>query len=207
MRLFVITDLHGDIARFEKSLKAAGALDAVLVLGDVGMSKRSIRTFYERFSELDVPVFVIHGNHEDEHEAESLASEYGLIWAHRSVQALGDLFVLGYGGDGFSTRRSDLDAWLSSLSEDLAHRSIVITHAPPADTPLDELEGDHVGDESVRRLIERVEPLVALSGHLHENFNVGGSLGDTILLNPGDTGTLVIITETKQGYAVSLKRL
>lgn len=207
MKLLAITDLHGDIARFERSLDSAGDIDALLVLGDLGFTKRSIRTFYKRFSELGVPVFVIHGNHEDEPDAEALADEYGLTWVHRRVGTLDDLFVLGYGGDGFSTSRADLDAWIRTLPEELVHRSIVITHAPPSDTPLDDLEGDHVGDESVRRLIERAQPLVALCGHLHENFNVGGTLGDSVLVNPGDSGTLVILNETGQGYAVTLKRL
>lgn len=207
MRLLGITDLHGEIARFENALEAAGSIDAALVLGDTGHTKATLRTFYRRFSELDVPVFLIHGNHENEEDAETLAREYGLEWVHRTISEIDGITILGYGGDGFSTSRADLDTWTKTLPDRLVHRSIVMTHAPPKDTPLDELDEEHVGDGSVRALIEHVRPLVALSGHLHENFNVGGTLGDTIIVNPGDTGTLIILTETKQGYAVSLKRL
>ena len=205
MRLLALTDLHGDLKALDRSLNSAGVVDAILVLGDVGMTRASIERAYRRLAREDRPVYVIHGNHESEDDARELAHEHGLIFVHRSVAPLEDLFIVGYGDDGFSHERRDLDSFTSELP-DLAHRSIVLTHAPPFDTPLDDLDGDHVGDVSVRRLIERAKPLVALSGHLHENFHVGGTLGDSIIANPG-LGTVVVITETAQGYAVSLKRL
>lgn len=207
MRILAITDLHGDTDALERALDTAGAVDAVLVLGDLSYERSVLRRLYARLGSCGAPVYIIHGNHEDEDDAEELAREYGLRWVHRRVEELDGLSIAGYGGGGFSTRRADLDAFAEELPVTMAHRSIVVTHAPPADTPLDELDGDHVGDKSVRALIERARPIVALSGHLHENFNVGGTLGDTVLLNPGDSGTVLTITKTKQGYALSLTRL
>ena len=205
MRLLALTDLHNDFKALERSITRAGAFDAILVLGDVGVTRSSISRAYRRLAREQRPVYVIHGNHEDEDDARELAGVHGLLFAHRAVVPLEDVFVVGYGDDGFSQERPDLDAFIEELP-DLAHRSIVLTHAPPLGTPLDDLEGDHVGDMSVRRLIERTKPLVALSGHLHENFHAGGTLGDSIIANPG-LGTIVVITKTAQGYAVSLKRL
>ena len=207
MRILAITDTHGDLDSLEKAIRAAGMVDAILVLGDVGVTRTAIRRVYRRLSETGIRTYVIHGNHEDEDVAHEVASEYGLRFVHRGTDPLDDFVVIGYGGDGFSLERDDLDSFSSALPGDIAHRCIVMTHAPPSNTVLDDLDGDHVGDASVRRLIERTKPLVALSGHLHENFHEGGTLGDTIIANPGDTGTLVIINPTAQGYAVSLKRL
>lgn len=207
MRILAITDLHGDTSTLDRALEAAGDVDSVIVLGDSGYSRSMLEGLYARLSRVEAPVYVIHGNHEDEDDAEELAREHGLEWIHRRVAELDGIALVGYGGGGFSIRRADLDAFTDSLPDDLAHRSIVATHAPPADTVLDELDGEHVGDRSVRALIERAKPVVALSGHLHENFNVGGTLGDTVLLNPGDSGTVLTITKTKQGYALSMQRL
>ena len=206
MRLLAITDVHNDFEALEKSLAAAGDVDAILVLGDFAVTRTSIGRAYRRLARVGCPVYIIHGNHEDEDDARELAAEHGLIFVHRCVESFGDLSIVGYGGDGFSEERPDLDAFCTQLGDDLVHRSIVLTHAPPFDTALDDLEGDHVGDESVRRLIERTKPLVALSGHLHENFHAGGTIGDSIIANPG-LGTIIVITKTAQGYAVSLKRL
>jgi uncharacterized protein len=206
MRLLAITDVHNDLEALEKTLSLAGSIDAILVLGDVGITRTSIDRVYFRLARVGCPVYVIHGNHEEEDDAREFSEKHNLVFVHRSLEPLDDLVVVGYGGDGFSEERPDLDAFAAQLPEGLTHRSIILTHAPPFDTPLDDLDGDHVGDESVRRLIERVRPLVALSGHLHENFHAGGTIGDSIVANPG-LGTIITITKTSQGYAVSLKRL
>ena len=207
MRLLAITDIHGNVRTLSRAMNAAGGVDAILVLGDVAISRATIAKVYRALATSEVPVFVIHGNHEDEDAAREQAREHGLCFVHGAIESLGSLSIIGYGGDGFSTERDDLDAFTATLPEDLAQRSIVMTHAPPEGSVLDDLEGDHVGDRSVRRLIERVRPLLALSGHIHEHFHDGGTIGDTIIANPGDTGTLITITETQQGFAVSLKRL
>jgi hypothetical protein len=76
---------------------------------------------------------------------------------------------------------------------------IVMCHAPPYGTNLDitkdwypggrEIQV-HVGSKSVRELIEKYQPDLALFGHLHES---AGScrLGRTLCLNPGASNSAV----------------
>ncbi len=62
---------------------------------------------------------------------------------------------------------------------------IVIAHNPPKDTKLDLVSGGiHVGSPLIRAFIERFQPLLVLSGHIHESFAID-TLGSTTLINPG----------------------
>ena len=71
---------------------------------------------------------------------------------------------------------------------------ILMTHAPPYDTRLDKLfDEGHCGNKSVRNFIKKSKPLVAFSGHIHENNGKKDKLGRTRLINPGPEGTIVSI--------------
>ncbi|QGY39254.1 serine/threonine protein phosphatase [Pseudodesulfovibrio cashew] len=58
-------------------------------------------------------------------------------------------------------------------------------HEPPHGTALDMLgNGQHVGSPGVRAFIERVQPALVISGHIHEAAGVD-RVGDTTIINPG----------------------
>ena len=62
---------------------------------------------------------------------------------------------------------------------------ILITHQPPYDTGMDKITaGISTGSKNIRAFIEEHQPLVALSGHIHESYATG-KLGKTVLMNPG----------------------
>jgi Icc-related predicted phosphoesterase len=69
-------------------------------------------------------------------------------------------------------------------------RTIYVCHAPPADTPLDQMPGGrHVGSKALRAFIERRTPPLTLHGHIHEAPQLSGHyaarLGSTWSVNPG----------------------
>lgn len=62
---------------------------------------------------------------------------------------------------------------------------VVIAHHPPKDTLLDAIPGGiHAGSPSIRAFIETEQPLLAVSGHIHEGAAVD-RMGETTLVNPG----------------------
>lgn len=62
---------------------------------------------------------------------------------------------------------------------------IVAVHEPPHGTKVDLLgTGAHVGSELVRKFIERTQPDVVLTGHIHEASGVE-MIGRTPVINPG----------------------
>jgi len=75
-----------------------------------------------------------------------------------------------------------------------ADSTIFVTHSPPRDTRCDVTGGRaHVGSRALRRFVERHQPPLVLSGHIHESPRVSESyrdtIGRTLVVNPGQFGT------------------
>jgi Icc-related predicted phosphoesterase len=69
-------------------------------------------------------------------------------------------------------------------------RTIYVCHAPPVDTPLDQMPREkHVGSKALRAFIESHRPPLTLHGHIHEAPQLSGryavQLGATWCINPG----------------------
>ncbi|WP_338669254.1 metallophosphoesterase family protein [Pseudodesulfovibrio methanolicus] len=82
---------------------------------------------------------------------------------------------------------STLAQWLdrTHAQADGFDRLICVIHEPPADTALDRLgNGQHVGSPGVRAFLERVQPVLAVTGHIHEAAGVD-RIGETPVINPG----------------------
>lgn len=60
-------------------------------------------------------------------------------------------------------------------------KTIYVVHAPPFNTKLDIITtATHVGSKSVRKFIEKEQPLLTLHGHIHESPKMSGSWKDKI---------------------------
>lgn len=72
--------------------------------------------------------------------------------------------------------------------------TIYVLHSPPHGTRCDMVaHGLHVGSRAIRRFVERQQPPLVLSGHIHESPRVSSSfrdaIGRSVLVNPGQFGT------------------
>lgn len=73
--------------------------------------------------------------------------------------------------------------------------ALLALHSPPRDTACD-LTGArvHVGSRAIRSFVERRQPPLVLSGHIHESPRVSGAwrdaIGRTAVVNPGQFGTV-----------------
>jgi len=72
--------------------------------------------------------------------------------------------------------------------------TVFVLHSPPLDTACDVTSGRiHVGSRAMRAFIERHQPPLVLSGHIHESPRVTSryrdSIGHTVVVNPGQFGT------------------
>jgi len=71
--------------------------------------------------------------------------------------------------------------------------ALYVCHSPPHDTRCDMIGADaHVGSRSLRTFIERHQPPLVLSGHIHESPRVSSAwhdvIGRTVVVNPGQFG-------------------
>ncbi len=72
--------------------------------------------------------------------------------------------------------------------------TIYVLHSPPRETRCDVMSGGHhVGSRAIRSWVERHQPPLVLSGHIHESPRVSGAwrdtIGRTVVVNPGQFGT------------------
>jgi len=62
---------------------------------------------------------------------------------------------------------------------------VLVTHQPPYGTACDRLcNGRHVGSHAIRRFIEKIQPLICFTGHIHEGIGTD-RIGRTVVVNPG----------------------
>jgi uncharacterized protein len=83
---------------------------------------------------------------------------------------------------------------LADLAARAGEEAIYVLHSPPRDTHCDMIGARaHVGSRAVRALVERVQPPLVLSGHIHESPRVSGRyrdrVGRTVVVNPGQFGS------------------
>jgi Icc-related predicted phosphoesterase len=69
-----------------------------------------------------------------------------------------------------------------------------VLHSPPRGTACDVMAGGaHVGSRAIRAFVERHQPRLTLSGHIHESPRVTGAwhdrIGDSVCVNPGQFGS------------------
>ena len=113
----------------------------------------------------------------------------------------------GYNLQGLKSTESDLVDFsfdptteaIDSIQKDLTdsvftknpEKTVYITHSPPHDTCLDQIEGGiHVGSFAVREFIETHQPYLTLHGHIHETVDISGEftqqIGKTVSASPGN---------------------
>lgn len=73
--------------------------------------------------------------------------------------------------------------------------ALYVLHSPPRDTRCDMVRAStHVGSRAIRAFVERHQPPLVLSGHIHESPRVSSSywdrIGRTVVVNPGQFGTV-----------------
>ena len=195
MKILAFADLHANIIAYEKIKKKVKKEkpDMIFCAGDVSFFEQYLDAVLKKLNELKKPVFIIHGNHETGPVMKKLCQRFPyLIYAHNKVTSVGPYTIIAHGGGGFYSGKSkdkDFDRLIKTNRKKLKGKLILLTHAPPKNTKLDRLTwAGHVGCASYTDFIKKHKPVIALSGHLHENFRTKQKKGKTIICNPGPEG-------------------
>jgi uncharacterized protein len=164
----------------------------------------------ERLSDAGVPAFMILGNDDEPQLADVLRSASYVRYAEDGICELpGGWQMLSFGPSTptpWHTPRELPEEEMTKALHELAAkleepgRAVFNIHCPPADTHLDQvpkLDADlrpvvdasgvqmtAAGSTAVRELIEVLQPVVGLHGHVHESPGAT-RLGRTVCLNPG----------------------
>ena len=197
MKLLLFVDLHANLKALDKIIKRAQKkdIDAVVCAGDFTIFGGSMKEFLLKFETIRKPFFIVSGNHEEGTEIKKMCKGMEYVkYIHNGKYRIGKYLFVGYSSDGFSHSDPLLDKNLEKFKSWIKNgdKVVVVTHAPPYNTNLDDLGWGHVGNRAVKRFIRNMNPVLAICGHIHEC--VGEDiLGDTRIINPGYKGKVVII--------------
>ncbi|MBI5871696.1 metallophosphoesterase family protein [archaeon] len=195
MNILAFVDLHGSRRAFEHLAKRAEESDLLLCAGDISLWERGLEKIFSFFENLNKPLLIIPGNHENAESMLAAAGKFKFIaFLHKASYEFHDMVFFGYGGGGFASQDKNLESiskkFISTIKP--GQKKITFSHAPPYGTALDFLQGvGHRGCISTRKLIEDVNPLVHICGHLHENWGKQDKIGNTVIINPGPQGIIL----------------
>ena len=189
MKILAFTDIHESKTKIASILKEAKNVDLLVCCGDFTYFGHDTKGVLSALNKLDKPVILIHGNHENEDEVETLCNKFKNIkFIHNKVYYLGNFAFFGHGGGGFSHIDKELERLTKDVKKkvDKSKKLIFLTHAPPYGTKLDDIPFyGHVGCQSITKAILELKPIIHLSGHIHETEGKKDKIGATLSLNPG----------------------
>lgn len=203
MYLLILSDIHGDFSKAEKLNDEFKKADIVLFAGDFSKLFKTETgiPILKELMEKNENLFSVLGNCDAPEMLKELEK--------KDVSVQGDLifkdglFFAGAGGalkfTGDTANERDEDDLMSDLqivrdrfaeyqdSETSGkwNNLVLIVHQPPKDTKLDKITaGIHVGSAALTEFIKEYQPLLLVSGHIHESAAID-TLGNTVMINPG----------------------
>jgi Icc-related predicted phosphoesterase len=196
MKILIFSDIHNDLRRLEALVQTSA--DLYISAGDLVSWERGLPDCGRILEPLGEKLWVLPGNHETAAQIKSLCEQFGFRDFHgKSFEAGGHHFAgLGYSNPTpFNTpgeyTEDELTGHLSRFAG--LNPLVLVCHAPPLDTALDEGGAGHFGSRAVRTFIEEQAPEHFFCGHIHEAAGRSTTIGKTISRNVG-----------KQGYVLEL---
>jgi Icc-related predicted phosphoesterase len=194
MKVLIFSDIHNDLQALEGLVKTPA--DLYISAGDLVSWERGLSACGRVLRPLGEKLRVLPGNHETAEQIAAFCAEFGFQDFHeKSFESGGYHFAgLGYSNptpfdtpgeysEGELEERLDKFAGLNPL--------VLICHAPPLDTALDEAGGRHLGSRAVRRFIDEQAPVQFFCGHIHEAAGRSVTIGRTQARNVGKRGFLL----------------
>jgi Icc-related predicted phosphoesterase len=212
----VFGDIHERISAVER-IDNISLANGVFLSGDLTNlgTRKSADRIVSAVAAMNPRIFAQIGNM-DTPAVDRMLTEKG-INAHGQVLDLGKgicLACVGYSTPTpFGTPSEVEESRICQWAHDVLERAgsfgqvIFMVHTPPRAAVVDRLpSGIHVGSPGVRALIEKYQPEVVVTGHIHEG--VGEErIGKSHVLNPGSfaQGGYVHIEETPSGLVAVLR--
>jgi len=193
MKILGISDIHGQTANIEKIKDALSEADLALLVGDITNfgGRVEIDQIVNLLKKINPNILSVSGNC-DNLDVEDYLTEYQ-INLNLQIKTINQISFVGMGGSlttPFNTPNeytdSELSTQLNKIEELIPYdnKFIFVSHQPPYNTACDKINsGLHVGSQAVRKFIEKKQPIVCFTGHIHESKGID-KIGNTIIINP-----------------------
>ncbi|MEQ9618751.1 MAG: metallophosphoesterase family protein [Deltaproteobacteria bacterium] len=198
MIITYIVDIHGNAEPINELGEVLSNSDLVIIGGDLTQfgGEKDAEEIIELIKTYNGEILAVTGNC-DTKEIDDYLFARNMNLHGQSVK-LDGLSVIGAGGSlpcPTKTPNEYSEEELTDILEksvwdsDTGVPVILVSHQPPLNTSSDKLSsGVHVGSSSVREFIEKIQPLVCFTGHIHEAPGID-EIGATKIVNPGPLGT------------------
>ena len=198
MKILAFVDTHGSIKALRKIGKKAKNADLMVCAGDLTIFEQGLNYFLGRLNKMNGKVLFVHGNHEGEEDAKKSCSLFRNIeFIHKKHLIIGDILFFGWGGGGFSlvdkTFENQTKQFKKIIKKNPGKKIVLVTHAPPYNTKVDNILGEHCGNKSIRKFIKDLKPDLVVCGHLHEKHGKRDKIGKTLIINPGPYGIVISV--------------
>lgn len=211
VKLLLLADLHN---RVEGLDVIAGGHDVVLLAGDIanfgGLER--VRQILSVLGEHCPVILGVSGNCDPSGVAELLEDRGGLL--DGKVVEHQNLYFAGLSGTEPSAFNREKEYPNSPFLKNLRQIKsslrpgapfVFVSHQPPFNTSVDRFaQGQHTGSRALRVFLEETEPILAVSGHIHEAVSKD-KIGRTILVNPGPFKNGLYATAEIKGTCVDIQ--
>ncbi|NRB16817.1 MAG: metallophosphoesterase family protein [Rhodobacteraceae bacterium] len=193
MKILAFSDLHLAPVAAADLVAASGGADLVIGAGDFCNMRQGLDRAMQLLSGIAAPLLLVPGNAESADELRAAALPNMSVLHGTGVEIDG----LRFFGLGYGVPVTPFGGWSCDLTEVFAAQmleacnaaDVLITHSPPRGVADVTSGGVSVGSEAIRAAIERLQPQLALCGHIHDSWGQRGFIGDCEVVNLGPTVT------------------
>lgn len=188
-KILAIGDLHGDTGLVKRLAKMAKdeKVDIVILPGDLTWLEKSTKNLIGPFIKENKKVLIMPGNHETMTTIDFLTQVYPNT---KNIHGVGikenglGIFGVGYADAGpFSIDDKEVAKALEKGYAQIKNmkKKIMVTHAHHAGSKA-EFTG-FPGSMAIRKAIEKFQPDLVISGHIHEAGGIEEQIGKTRIIN------------------------
>ncbi len=213
MKIIALPDLHNGVSSLPQIGQALAEVDLVLLAGDLtdGGSAAHAERVIRMVRKYNSSILAVPGNW-DRPAVEAYLTQEG-INLHRRHVLIDHLAFIGIGAALPGPIRTpneceehEFERFFEEATCDLdpGIPKILVCHQPPYNTRNDLTQGSaHAGSQAVRQFIERSQPWICFTGHIHEGNGID-RIGETRVINPGPLwqGQYAYAEVTPQGVEV-----
>ncbi len=194
MKLLLFSDIHTSRKHCERLAELAREADMVIGAGDFGSLRRGIKKTINWLSAIDKPAILVPGNAESEKELKEACKNWpSAIVLHGNGTQVHGIHFYGIGG-GIPV--TPFGAWSYDFSEqqaeellkDCPEKAVLVSHSPPKGFLDRSSRGDHLGSETILKVIRERAPRLVVCGHIHESGGKKDKIDDAVVINAGPEG-------------------
>ncbi len=193
-KILAAGDFHGDSSVTKKLAEKAHRekVDLVILTGDI-TSPIETKNFLKPFVERGEKVVFVPGNWDSSETINFLSHLYGIKNVGEKYARYDDVGIFGIGSPDWRLELDEKKAY-DKLKKDFEKikdlkKKVLVSHLHASGTK-SEFSGVK-GSDALRKAIDRFQPDLFLSGHIHEAEGLEEKIGKTRVISVGKKGTII----------------